>query len=137
MTLTCSAVGASASKIAADLGARDNFGDLAALGADVFRRGGSVCVRHVAVAGLSAMLPAHQVAAIAAGVVTATLLAGMPSQHGKAGPFTPTQTLSRWLASGSGFLLSEGLILSEGFLLSESGQLGSAKTDDLSLLGEP
>ena len=81
--------------------------------------------------------PAPAQTLIGAGVVNATLLAGMPSQNGQTGPFIPTQTLSRWLASGSGFLLSEGFILSEGFLLSESGQPGSAKTDDLSLLGEP
>ncbi len=90
-------------------------------------------------------MPPDNQALVTPGVVAASGLLGSSSYLGSTGAFTPTATLSGWLASGSGsgLILSEGLILSqdlilgEGFILSESGQPGAPNPNNQSLLGEP
>ncbi|MBW8832056.1 MAG: S8 family peptidase [Burkholderiales bacterium] len=56
---------------------------------------------------------------LTAGVVLASPLAGDSSLRGETGVFIPTATLSGWLASGSGLVLSEGIFFSKGLVLSE------------------
>jgi serine protease AprX len=73
---------------------------------------------------------------IASGVVRADGLAGTSSMVGKTGAFIPTASLSGWLTSGSGPILSDGMILSEGLILSESGTSAVPAANDPSLIGE-
>jgi serine protease AprX len=56
---------------------------------------------------------------LTAGVVGADSLAGPSSSIGKTGAFIPNSTLSTWLVSGSGLVLTQGLVLSQGLILSE------------------
>jgi len=63
--------------------------------------------------------PAPSQPLLTAGVVWVSPLAGDSSLRGKTGVFIPTATLSGWLASGSGLVLSEGIYFSKGLVLSE------------------
>ncbi|MBV8210527.1 MAG: S8 family serine peptidase [Burkholderiaceae bacterium] len=53
------------------------------------------------------------------GVVWATSLAGSTSYVGQTGFFVPSATLSNWLVSGSGTVLTKGVVLSNGMAIAE------------------
>jgi subtilisin family serine protease len=63
--------------------------------------------------------PAAGQVLVTAGVVLATDLVGQSSHAGATGAFLPTATVSGWLASGSGLVMSEGVFMSEGLVMSE------------------
>lgn len=88
---------------------------------------------NVFVRGFSETRPSAQTL-LAAGTVDATTLAGSSSMAGRTGAFMPVDTLSSWLASGSGVVLTQGIVLSEGVVLSEGLVLSEGA--DAAILGE-
>lgn len=81
--------------------------------------------------------PARNQTLVTAGVESANSLMGTSSWIGKAGALLPTSTLSAWLASGSGVVVSGGVMISEGVVISESGKPNPINADDTRLPGEP